>query len=91
MARHPAVELGLGTLEVFERAPGEELLTERAVEALDLPGGLRAPGGGEQVVDAVLAADPVEQDLDVFVPEAAVGRRGGGSAGRPAAGSCPGA
>jgi hypothetical protein len=36
------------------------------VEPLDLPGGRRAPGRRQQVVDAVLAADPVEQHLDVL-------------------------
>ncbi len=41
------------------------------MEALDLAGRRGAPGCGEQVIDAVLTADPVEQDLDVLVPEAA--------------------
>jgi len=36
------------------------------MEPLDLARGRWAPGGGEQVVDAVLAADPVEQHLGVL-------------------------
>ncbi len=41
------------------------------MEPLDLAGGRRAPGRRQQVVDAVLPADPVEQDLGVGAPEPA--------------------
>lgn len=33
------------------------------MEPLDLPGDGRRPRGGEEVSDAVLLADPVEEDL----------------------------
>jgi hypothetical protein len=57
--------------EVLEDPTGEELGSKGAMEPLDLAGGGRAPRGRQQVVDPVLAADPVEQDLGVGGPEPA--------------------
>jgi hypothetical protein len=39
------------------------------MEPLDLAGRGGTAGRGEQVVDAVVPADPIEQDLDVLEPE----------------------
>ena len=61
---HPLVELGLGMRQVHEHAVGAELGAQRPVETLDLPGGRRRAGLGQQMLDPVLAADPVEQHLD---------------------------
>ena len=44
-------------------------MPQRPVEPLDLARGRGAAGSREQVIDAVLAADPVEQHLGVFGPE----------------------
>src|SRR5207302_4264394 len=52
-----------------EDLAGEELLAKRPVEPLDLAGRRGAPGRSKQVIDAVLAADPIEQHLDVLVCE----------------------
>ena len=61
---HPLVELGLRMRQVHERAVGAELGAQRPVETLDLPGGRGRAGLGQQMLDPVLAADPVEQHLD---------------------------
>src|SRR6476646_5159025 len=61
---NPLIERLLGRLQVPEDLPGVELDAETAVEALDLAGGGRRARLGEDVVDAVLPTDAVEQDLD---------------------------
>ena len=69
VALHPPVELALGRFQIGEHPPQQELLAKGPVEPLDLAGGGGAPGSGQQMVDPVLPADPIEQDLDVFDPE----------------------
>jgi hypothetical protein len=61
---HPLVESRLGDLQGAEHPGGVELNAQGAVEALNLAcrGGLARLG--EKVVDAVLPADAVEEDLD---------------------------
>jgi hypothetical protein len=51
----------LGLLEGFEPAAGQQLSSEGLVEAFDLAGRGRTADAGEQVGDAPLAADAVEQ------------------------------
>jgi hypothetical protein len=53
--------LGLG--QTGETLAGEQLDPKRLVEAFDLAGRGRAADPGAQMGDAVLAADPIEQDL----------------------------
>ena len=57
------VQLGLRRGQVREDPVGAELGAHRPVEPLDLPGRGRRPGLGQQVLDAVLPADPVEEHL----------------------------
>src|SRR5579859_5157557 len=57
---HPLIESLLGGLQVPKHLPGFELGTEGAVEALDLARGGRRARLGQDVVDPVLAADPVD-------------------------------
>lgn len=64
------VDLVLGGAEGGEDPSGEELLAQRAVEALDLAGRGGAARGGQSVGDPVLAADAVEERLGVGVAEA---------------------
>src|SRR5665809_143123 len=66
----PGIELGLGGLVRAEREVGQELPAKALVEPLDLAGGGRSADGSVAVRDAVLAADPVEQDLHGLGPEA---------------------
>jgi hypothetical protein len=61
---HPGVDDGLGVWDVVEHEVFEAFLAQGAVESLDLAGGGWRPRRGEQMLDAVLPADPVEQDLD---------------------------
>src|SRR5665647_1248947 len=67
----PLVELGLRLRERGEDAAAKELAAQRLVEALNLAGGGRAARRGEQVADAVLAADAVEEHLARAGAEAA--------------------
>ena len=60
----PRVELCLCGGQGREEPVGAELLADGAAEPFHLAGGRRRPGLGEPVGDAVLAADPVEEDLD---------------------------
>lgn len=68
---HPLIERFLCRLQIPEDLPGVELDSEAAMKALDLARGGRRAGLGEDVVDAVLPADPVEEDLDRRLGEAA--------------------
>src|SRR5438105_11699418 len=61
---HPLIERLLCRLQIPEHLPGVELDSEGAVEALDLAGGGRRGRLGEDVVDAILPADAVEQHFD---------------------------
>jgi hypothetical protein len=64
VAGDEGVDRGLGGEQGLEgRVVAQQLAAQRLVEALDLAGGGRAGGLGEAVGDAVVAADPVEQDL----------------------------
>src|SRR5260370_35995041 len=67
---HPLIQGLLGCLQVPEHLPGVELHPEGAVKALDLAGRSWRARLGEDVVDAVLAADAVEEDLDRGLGEA---------------------
>ena len=60
----PFVQLDLRHGQRGEHAVGAELGADRPVEPLDLAGSRGRAWPGEQVLDAVLAADPVEQRLD---------------------------
>jgi hypothetical protein len=60
---HPPVECLLGLLHRGEGGSSEELLAHRLVQPLDLPRGGRRVGGGEEVADPVVQADPVEQHI----------------------------
>ena len=61
---NPGVELGLGAGQGGEHPAGEELGAQGPAEPLDLAGGGRGAGRGEQVLDPVLPTGPVEQHLD---------------------------
>jgi hypothetical protein len=63
-SRLPQKHKILGCFQGLEHLPGVELDAEGAVEALDLARGGRRACLGEDVVDAVLAADAVKQHLD---------------------------
>ena len=67
----PHVQFGLGVLDRVEHPPGEELAAQRLVEPLDLARRRRRPRRGQQVLDAVLPADPIEQHLTGPGPEPA--------------------
>jgi len=59
----PGVEVFLGDEQGREDLPGQELLTQCAMEALDLARCRGRGGSGEAMGDAVLTADLVEEDL----------------------------
>src|SRR5207253_11101469 len=61
---HPLIESLLRCLQVSEHLPGVELDAQAAVETLDLARRGRRAGLGEDVVNAVLPADAVEQHFD---------------------------
>src|ERR1700736_5949069 len=67
---NPFVQRLLCCLQVAEHLPGVELDSEGLVEALDLAGGGRRVRRREQVVDPVLATDPVEEHLDRWLGKA---------------------
>ena len=58
---HPRVELRLGVGDRGEHLAVEELAAQRLVPPLDLAGRGRRPRRGQQVLDPVVPADPVEQ------------------------------
>lgn len=60
---HPPVDRGLRDRQRGERLPGQALRSQTAVEPLDLAGGRRRAGRGQQVLHAVLPAHPVEDHL----------------------------
>src|SRR3989442_1766634 len=66
---HPLIESLLCRLQIPEHLSGVELHPEGAVKALDLARGSRRPRLGEDVIDAVLPADAVEQHLDRWLGE----------------------
>ena len=66
----PGVQGGLRLLRLAKTLPGEQFGAQRLVEALDLAGGRRAARRGEQVADAVLAAEAVEEHQARATPEA---------------------
>ena len=71
IAVDPGIELCLRARQIRKYSAGQELLAKRPVKELDLARGGRTPRGGEQMVDSVLPADPVEQHLGVLGAEAA--------------------
>ena len=66
----PRIELCLGIVDRCKRPARKELTAQRLVEAFDLAGRGRRARRGEQVGDAVVAADAVEQDLSGSFSEA---------------------
>jgi hypothetical protein len=68
---HPGVDRGLGLIEIGEDLAVEKLAAQRLVEPLDLARRRRRPRRGEQVLDAVLPADPIEEHLAGSRPEPA--------------------
>src|SRR5260370_25805914 len=66
---NPFVHRLLCGRDVLEDLPGVELQAKRLVESLDLPRRGRRAGLGEDVLDAVLPADPVEQHLHRGLPK----------------------
>src|SRR2546423_5222195 len=67
----PLIQSLLRHLQIPEHLPRVELDPEGAVKALDLARGGRRAWLGEDVIDAVLAADAVEEDLDRRLGKAA--------------------
>lgn len=67
----PHIQLGLRIGDVGEHLAVHELDAHRLVPALDLAGRGRRPRPGEDVLDAVLPADPVKQHLTSPRAEAA--------------------
>jgi hypothetical protein len=62
---HPPVELRLEVLERGELALVDELATQCPVPTFDLAGRRRTSWFGEDVSDAVLSTDLVEEDFGV--------------------------
>ncbi len=60
---HPTIDCLLRLIQALESLAGQEVLLQGLVEPLHLPGRRGRPGGGEEVLDAVLSADPVEEHL----------------------------
>gem|GEM_PF-5621124 len=60
---HPRIELRLSVGDRFEDLAVQELATHRLMPTLDFAGRGRRPRRGEDVLDPVLATDPVEQHL----------------------------
>src|SRR5437667_6051106 len=67
---HPLIQCLLCGLQVVEHLPGVELHPEGAVKALDLPRRGRRARLGEDVVDPVLPANPVEEHFHWWLSKA---------------------
>src|SRR5579863_4417704 len=67
---HPRVELHLGVGDGVEDLAGQKLLAQGAMEAFHFPRGGGRTRCGEDVLDAVLPTDLVEEDLGGREPEA---------------------
>jgi hypothetical protein len=72
---NPGVHRLLGLGQGIEAAAGQQLGSEGLVEAFDLAGGGRTTDAGEEVGDAVVAADAVEQHLEAAMSVKSAGRR----------------
>ena len=68
---HPSIQLGLRVLDGGKDLAGEELAPQRLVSPFDLARRGRRSWRGQEVLSAVLPADPVEQHLPRPQPEAA--------------------
>jgi hypothetical protein len=64
---HPEIERGLGGLDGVETPQVEELLAHGAVQPFDLAGGGRRVGGSQEVANAVVLADAVEEHVGRLV------------------------
>jgi hypothetical protein len=72
VVHHPGVQSLLGLLDGVEQLSVEELAAHRLVQPLDLAGGGRRVGRRQQVADAVVVAEAVEQHRPGTGPNRAV-------------------